>query len=140
MSTFSDRLRELRVRERLSQDGLGEKLGVSQQTVQRWEAGRTKPNDDQIRLIAERFRVTTDYLLGLVDVPNIYRHPVSLPDGREGVLLDMVEASPSQIELTGFMEFLRANPGLPPSQFPDDYKPLVQFVKSVLLELLQKPV
>lgn len=127
----------MRARDRLSQFQLGEMLGVSQQTVQRWEAGRTKPKDEQITLIAEKMRVSTDYLLGIVDVPNIYKHTVSLPDGREGYLLDMIEASPSDVELAGFLEFLRSNPSLPPSRFPDEYKPLVQFVKAVLLESLQ---
>lgn len=137
MSSFSERLRTLRARDRLSQFQLGEMLGVSQQTVQRWEAGRTKPKDEQITLIAEKMRVSTDYLLGIVDVPNIYKHAVSLPDGREGYLLDMIEASPSNIELAGFLEFLRSNPSLAPSRFPDEYKPLVQFVRAVLLESLQ---
>ena len=137
MSSFSSRLRTLRARDNLSKFELGDLVGVSQQTVQRWEAGRTKPKDEQIALIAEKFRVSTDYLLGIVDVPNIYKHPVSLPDGREGFLLDMIEASPSGIELAGFLDFLRSNPSLAPSRFPDEYKPLVQFVKAVLMESLQ---
>lgn len=137
MSVFGNRVRELRTRLRLNQTDFGARIGVSQQVIHKWEAGRTRPDPETVSRVASEYGVTTDWLLGTVDVPNIYLHPVTLPDGRDGVLLDMVEASPSQIELTGFMEFLRANPSLPPSKFPEEYKPLVQFVKSVLLESLQ---
>lgn len=137
MSVFAERVRELRGRLRLNQTDFGAKIGVSQQVIHKWEAGRTKPDPETVSRLAAAYAVTTDWLLGIVDVPNIYKHTVSLPDGREGYLLDMIEASPSEVELAGFLEFLRSNPSLPPSRFPDEYKPLVQFVKAVLLESLQ---
>lgn len=139
MSSFGDRVRGLRQKHRLSQTKFGERIGVSQQVIHQWESSKTNPDPSSVSRIAEEFGVTTDYLLGVVDVPSLYKHKVVLPDGVEAYLLDEDKASPSDAEVAGFMEFLRANPSLAPSKFPDAYKPLVQFVKSVLLELLQKP-
>lgn len=137
MGVFGTRVRELRNRLRLNQTDFGARIGVSQQVIHKWEAGRTNPDPETISRLAVAYGVTTDWLLGNVDIPNIYKHQVSLPDGREGYLIDMIEASPSEVEVTGFLEFLRSNPSLPPSEFPDEYKPLVQFVKAVLLESLK---
>lgn len=137
MNVFGERLRELRMKKRLSQEALGAQMDVSQQVIQRWESGRNSPDIENVRRLASHFGVTADYLLGLVSVPNIYKHKIALPDGREGYLLDMVEDGVSAWDASGFVDFLRANPGVSPSDFPDEYKPLVQFVKAVLLESLR---
>lgn len=137
MSVISERIRALRLSKRLNQTDFGALVGVSQQVVHQWEAGKTNPDPDSIRRIAKTYGVSSDYLLGVVDVPTLYKHRVLLPDGREGALIDMEEASPSDNEVAGFLAFLRSNPTLLPSEFPDEYKPLVLFVKAVLLESLQ---
>lgn len=61
------RLRQLRVETRLSQAQLGQKLGVSQQTVAGWEAGRTSPGRPMVARLVDVFGVTSDYLLGISD-------------------------------------------------------------------------
>jgi transcriptional regulator with XRE-family HTH domain len=40
-------------------------LGVSITTLLNWERGDTKPNAENIRAMAELYKVTSDYLLGL---------------------------------------------------------------------------
>lgn len=47
----------------MSQEQLGEKLGVSRQAVSKWETGESLPELDKIILIAQVFGVTTDELL-----------------------------------------------------------------------------
>ena len=137
MSSFSERIRDLRLKQRLNQTDFGDKIGVSQQVIHQWESGKTNPDIENVRRVAELFGVTSDYLLGLVSVPNVYKHKITLPDGREGYLLDMIEAGPTPWDVIGFVDFLRSNPDTSPSDFPEEYKPLVQFVKSVLLESLR---
>ena len=66
------RLKELRTSAGLSQANVGDKLGVAQQTVGKWESGRTTPDPTTIVKLASLFGVTTDYLLGCTDIPNIY--------------------------------------------------------------------
>ncbi len=59
-----DAILELRKSLSLSQDEFAEKLLITRQAVSRWENGETIPNTDTLKLIAETFNVSVDYLLG----------------------------------------------------------------------------
>lgn len=59
-----DRLKAERNKRDLSQMALSKLIGVSQQTIGSWETGRTSPDPEMIKVLAEFFGVTTDYLLG----------------------------------------------------------------------------
>lgn len=59
-----DAILELRKSLGLSQDEFAEKLLITRQAVSRWENGETIPNTDTLKLIAETFNVSADYLLG----------------------------------------------------------------------------
>ena len=61
---FGKKLKELRVEKGLSQQKLGECLGVCNQTVSFWESGSREPDMDAIIKIADFFNVSTDYLFG----------------------------------------------------------------------------
>lgn len=63
---FAKNLRELRLRRDLTQDELAEELGVSVQTVSRWEssAKASYPDIELLPTIAGFFGVTVDELLG----------------------------------------------------------------------------
>ncbi|WP_291578358.1 helix-turn-helix domain-containing protein [Clostridium sp. UBA6640] len=60
---LSEKILKLRKSKGMSQDGLGEELGVSRQSVSKWESGQVTPELDKIIKIANIFDVTTDYLL-----------------------------------------------------------------------------
>ena len=62
---IKDSIKGLRVRNSLSQKQLAEQLGVSQQTVAKWESGNASPKPALIKRIAEYFDVSADYLLGI---------------------------------------------------------------------------
>lgn len=72
ISLRSDRLRELRRLRGLTQDELASLSGISQNQVSRYEAGLTEPSSSAIGQLAYVLNVTTDYLLGLTDIPNSY--------------------------------------------------------------------
>lgn len=61
---FSERLRELRKERKVSQVALASCLSISQQAVGKWETGRSTPDPQTLRKIADLLHVTTDYLLG----------------------------------------------------------------------------
>lgn len=46
-----------------SQEALAEQLGVSRQAVSKWETGEAEPELKKLRLLAEVFGVSTDWLL-----------------------------------------------------------------------------
>lgn len=58
-----NKIYELRKREGLSQEALAEKLGVSRQSVSKWETGEATPEVSKLLAISKLFGVTTDYLL-----------------------------------------------------------------------------
>ncbi len=67
---YSERIRGLREDADLSQTELAQFFNVGQTTVSNWEIGRTEPPYEILKKYAERFQVTTDYILGLTDDPN----------------------------------------------------------------------
>lgn len=60
---IGERIYELRKAKGLSQEELAEKLGVSRQSVSKWESGNVMPDIDKAVAMSELFGVTTDYLL-----------------------------------------------------------------------------
>ena len=61
---FGSRLLEARRARGLNQEELAEALGVSRQTIYKWESGITYPDIDVLCKIAEQLGVGTGYLLG----------------------------------------------------------------------------
>ena len=64
MSTFSEKLMQLRKARGFSQEQLGERVDVSRQTVSKWESGQTTPEMDKLIALADLFGVTIDELAG----------------------------------------------------------------------------
>ena len=60
---ISEKILKLRKEKGLSQEAFAEKLGVSRQSVSKWESGGTLPDIDKIIAMSELFGVSTDYLL-----------------------------------------------------------------------------
>ena len=60
----SDILKELRVKNDLTQEEMAEKLFVTRQAVSRWENGETTPNIETLKLISRSFDISINALLG----------------------------------------------------------------------------
>ena len=60
---FRDRLFDLRRQAGLSQEELANLLGLTRQAVQKWEAGTSRPDMDNLVLLADYFKVSLDYLV-----------------------------------------------------------------------------
>ncbi len=73
---FSDKLQKLRKAKGFSQESLAEKLGVSRQTVAKWESGESLPDLGIAASIAALFGVSldsmTDYGPGSASPPGKY--------------------------------------------------------------------
>ena len=59
---FSDNLVRMRKLNNLTQEDIAEKVGVTRQSVAKWEAGETVPDLDKCRILAELFEVSLDDL------------------------------------------------------------------------------
>lgn len=61
--TLHEKIYELRKKNGLSQEALAESLGVSRQSVSKWETGEATPEVSKLLVLSKLFGVTTDYLL-----------------------------------------------------------------------------
>ena len=60
---FGKRLQELRKENNYSQEDLSEKIGVTRQTISKWELGETSPDLKQSQKLAKTFNISIDELL-----------------------------------------------------------------------------
>ena len=67
--TIGQRIAELRKRAGLSQEALGEELGVSRQAISKWESDAALPDVDKLIGLARKFNVTVGWLLGVEELP-----------------------------------------------------------------------
>ena len=60
---FRERLIAARKAKGLSQESLGETLGLSRQAISKWEIGTAVPSTDSLRCLSELYGVSIDYLI-----------------------------------------------------------------------------
>ncbi|WP_028242995.1 helix-turn-helix domain-containing protein [Pseudobutyrivibrio ruminis] len=61
--SFADNLMELRKLNNLSQEDIAEKIGVSRQTLSKYETGESLPDIERCKMLADLFGVTMDDLI-----------------------------------------------------------------------------
>lgn len=60
---FGDKLKELRAKHNITQQELGDIMGVSRATIAGYETKNKEPDFDKLRFISNYFKVSLDYLL-----------------------------------------------------------------------------
>ena len=68
---FNEKLIELRKSKGLSQDELGQRLGVSRQTISKWELAQSYPDFQRLVLLSDYFGLSLDALVKDVDVQDV---------------------------------------------------------------------
>lgn len=66
-----NRLKEVRVKNHLTQEELAEKMNTDKVQVSRWENGKAIPRSEALIDLSVILGVSVDYLLGLSDEPTI---------------------------------------------------------------------
>lgn len=93
--TIGQRIAQKRKELGLSQEALGERLGVSRQSVYKWEADSALPEIDKLIAMSRSFGVTVGWLLGVEEPPASGEEPERAPEENGGELneaqLKMVE-------------------------------------------------
>lgn len=69
MSTIGDRLRNARERKNLKQTQVMQKTGINNKTLSGYENGVSEPDLESLRILADLYEVTTDYLTGKTNKP-----------------------------------------------------------------------
>lgn len=60
---FSEKIRDIRKKQGLSQEQLAEKIGVSRQAITKWETGKGLPDMENMIIMSEIFKTTIDELI-----------------------------------------------------------------------------
>ncbi len=61
---FSERIKELRKNNNVTQGELAEEIGITATGVSYWESGKAMPNSETLQRLAKYFNVSIDYLTG----------------------------------------------------------------------------
>ena len=97
---LSEKILELRKRRGLSQEALAELLGVSRQAISKWENGDATPEIFKLRLIAETFDVTSDWLLseeGFIDPTREIKENLQSQENKQTFSPDWVDHLPKTL-------------------------------------------
>lgn len=89
----------------LSQEALAEMIGVSRQSISKWETGESSPEISKLPLLAKAFQVTTDWLLSQDGIPEeapapeapVTADPIPEPQPESAAWPDWVENLPGFI-------------------------------------------
>ena len=79
---FTERLKELRKERNLTQDELGDAVGLQRVNISHYEKGNRWPQVEGLIALAQYFGVTTDYLLGISDYRNYPKQDVKTIAGK----------------------------------------------------------
>lgn len=89
--TIGQRIAQKRKEAGLSQESLGAELGVSRQSIYKWESDAALPEIDKLVALSRRFGVTVGWLLGVEEAPEAAEQPAAPNDELTEAQLTMVE-------------------------------------------------
>jgi transcriptional regulator with XRE-family HTH domain len=78
MAKFNERIKELRAKNNMTMEELGNVIGKGKSTIAGYESGARRPKMHNIRALADHFKVSIDYLLGHTDNPIPTKHSKNL--------------------------------------------------------------
>lgn len=87
---LGEKILELRKKNGLSQEQLGEKIYVTRQTISNWELGETSPNPEQLKLLSRTLNVSIDELLDN-DVNNVLVEKISNTEKLAGIIIKILK-------------------------------------------------
>lgn len=97
---FQQRLKKARELRGLNQAELGERAGMPASSIAHFETGTRKPSFESLRRLANALEITTDYLLGRVESPE-------LAQAGDPLFRDIGKLSADDREIAkGFLEML----------------------------------
>lgn len=92
---FNEKLIELRKSKGLSQDELGNALGVSRQTISKWELAQSYPDFQRLVLLSDYFGLSLDALVKDIDVQDI--RDKNLNDKKLSAIYEDINSAKSSI-------------------------------------------
>lgn len=93
------RLKELRQKQKISQQKLADHFHISQQSIWKYENGLAEPDIHTLIQFADYFQTSVDYLIGHTDNPLPQTINLSLPISNEELLFhQLFHCAPKEIQ------------------------------------------
>lgn len=89
--TFGQRVAQKRKELGLSQEGLGERLGVSRQAIYKWESDAALPEIDKLITLSKLFAVPVGWLLGVEEAPPQAGAPEELTEAQLNMVQEIAD-------------------------------------------------
>ncbi|WP_066639188.1 helix-turn-helix domain-containing protein [Desulfolucanica intricata] len=125
MSTVAMRLKAARAKSALTQNDVANRTGINRATLANWETGRTEPDLNSLKVLAELYKVSSDYILGNTDIPDPIRQNTVDPD----------EPTPAELEKV-LKEANIMFDGAPLDE--DDKNDVIEFIKVALRQIKKR--
>ena len=87
---LGDKILQLRKKNGLSQEQLGEKVDVTRQTISNWELGETTPNPEQLKKMSKAFNVSIDEILDN-DSKDFLMNKISNTEKLAGIIIKILK-------------------------------------------------
>ena len=87
---LGDKILQLRKKNGLSQEQLGEKVDVTRQTISNWELGETAPNPEQLKKMSKAFNVSIDEILDN-DFKEFLMNKISNTEKLAGIIIKILK-------------------------------------------------
>ena len=87
---LEEKILALRKKQGLSQEKLGEQIGVTRQTISNWELNETSPNPEQLKLLSRSLNISIDELLDN-DVKDVIINKVSNTEKLAGIIIKILK-------------------------------------------------
>lgn len=91
---IGEKIKELRKNKKISQEQLGNAVGVSKMAISYFEKGKKAPSRETLEKIADYFDVTTDYLLGRSEDPELNEEEDKIVSEEGKNILALIESLP----------------------------------------------
>lgn len=87
---LGNKILELRKKQNITQEELAEKIGVTRQTISKWELGETHPDINQAKKLSMIFNISLDELVNN-DTENIIIEKISNTEKLSGLVLKILK-------------------------------------------------
>ncbi|OTW73434.1 transcriptional regulator [Bacillus thuringiensis serovar roskildiensis] len=93
---IGEKIKELRKNNKITQEQLGNAIGVSKMAISYFEKGKKSPGRESLEKIADYFNVTTDYLLGRSEDPELSEEENKIVTKEGKNILALIESLPEE--------------------------------------------
>ncbi|EDX54311.1 XRE family transcriptional regulator [Bacillus sp. SH7-1] len=93
---IGEKIKELRKNNKITQEQLGNAIGVSKMAISYFEKGKKSPGRESLEKIADYFNVTTDYLLGRSEDPELSEEENKIVTEEGKNIMALIESLPEE--------------------------------------------